>query len=120
VWHTDANYREILPLLIEVGLDGFQGFYETPDGIRLEELAQLTMRSGKPPILFGSISTVWVLPHGGPADVRREVERCVEASQGRAPLLLAPSSSIGPEVPSHNVCAVFEHGRTYRPSWARG
>ena len=118
VWHTDANYRAILPLLIDAGLDGFQGFYETSDGIRLEDMAQLTMRSGKPPILFGSLSTVWVLPHGGPEEVRREVERCVEASQGRAPLLLAPSSSIGPEVSAGNVTACFEHGRTYRPSWA--
>lgn len=120
VWHTDANYRQILPLLIEAGLDGFQGFYETSDGIRIEDMATLTMRSGRPPILFGSVSTVWVLPHGGPNEVRREVERCVEASQNRAPLLLAPSSSIGPEVAPENVTAFFEHGRTYRPSWATG
>lgn len=119
VWHTDANYRAILPLLIDAGLDGFQGFYETPAGICIEDMATLTMRSGQPPILFGSISTVWVLPHGGPDEVRGEVERCVEASQGRAPLLLAPSSSIGPEVASENVTAFFEHGRTYSPTWAK-
>jgi len=119
VWHTDANYRAILPAMIELGLDGFQGFYETSEGITIEHMAGLTMRSGRPPILFGSLSTVWVLPHGGPDDVRREVERCVEASGGRAPLLLAPSSSIGPEVPAENVRALFDHARRYRPSWAR-
>jgi len=118
VWHTDANYRQLLPAMIELGLDGFQGFYETPEGITIEHMAGLTMRSGRPPILFGSISTVWVLPHGSPADVRREVERCVDASEGRAPLLLAPSSSIGPEVPAANVRALFDHARTYRPSWS--
>ncbi len=98
VWHADANYRRILPRLIELGIDGFQGFYETEDGVRLEDLTQMSARSGDPLILFGSVSTAWVLPTGTVEDVRREVERCVEAVGPQGGLLLAPTSSIGPDV----------------------
>ncbi|MFQ5809142.1 MAG: uroporphyrinogen decarboxylase family protein [Armatimonadota bacterium] len=120
VWHADANYRLILPRMIELGIDGFQGFYETEDGVRLEDLAQMRARSGDPLILFGSISTAWVLPTGTVGDVRHEVERCVEAAGNGTGLLLAPSSSIGPEVPSENVLAMYDHARAYVPTWARG
>jgi hypothetical protein len=120
VWHADANYRRILPRMIELGLDGFQGFYETEDGVRLEDLAQMRVRSGDPLILFGSISTAWVLPTGTVGDVRREVERCVEAAGNGGGLLLAPSSSIGPEVPAENIRAMYDHARGYVPTWARG
>jgi hypothetical protein len=115
IWHADANYRQILARMIELGIDGFQGFYETDDGIRLEDLAQMSARSGDPLILFGGISTAWVLPRGTTADVRRAVERCIDIACGRGGLLLAPSSSIGPEVPSENILAMYEHARTYRP-----
>ncbi|MBM4083909.1 MAG: hypothetical protein FJ272_03885, partial [Planctomycetes bacterium] len=56
----------------------------------------------------------WVLPRGTVEDVRREVERCVNAVGDRGGFLLAPTSSIGPEVPAENVRAMYEHGRTYR------
>ncbi len=108
VWHADANYRQIIPRMVELGVDGFQGLYETPDGVRLEDLARMRSRDGRPLILFGSVSTVWVLPHGGPDDVRREVERCIRAVGGQGGLLIAPSSSIGPEVPWENVDAMYE------------
>lgn len=119
VWHSDANYRQIAPRLLEIGIDGFQGLYETAGGTRLEDLARLRTREGRPPIIFGSISTVWVLPHGSPDDVRREVERCVEAVGPQGGLVLAPSSSIGPEVSDENIEALYDHARNYVPSWKR-
>lgn len=115
VWHTDANYKQILPRMIELGLDGFQGFYETENGVRLEDLAEMKARSGDPLILFGSVSTAWVLPRGTPDDVRREVERCLNARWDTGGLLLAPTSSIGPEVTPENVLAMYEHARTHTP-----
>lgn len=120
VWHCDANYRLIIDEMIALGLDGFQGLYETERGIRLEDLAAKRTPAGEPLLIFGSVSTVWVLPHGGPEEVRREVERCVETVGPQGGLLLAPSSSIGPEVPPENVHAYFDHGSRYVPSWLRG
>ena len=114
VWHTDANYKRILPSMIELGIDGFQGFYETDDGIRLENLARMSALSGDPLLFFGSVATAWVLPLGTVEDVKREVERCIDAVRGRGGLLLAPTSSIGPEVPPENVKAMYQHALEYR------
>lgn len=119
VWHCDANYRLIVDRMLALGLDGFQGFYETEDGIRLEGLAAKRTPAGQPLVLFGSLSTVWVLPYGSPDDVRLEVERCVEAVGPQGGLLLAPSSSVGPEVPETNLRALFAHATSYVPSWRR-
>ena len=116
VWHTDANYKQILSRMIELGIDGFQGFYETDSGIRLKDLARMDSLSGDPLLLFGSVATAWVLPLGTVEDVKRDVERCIDAVRGRGGLLLAPTSSIGPEVPPENVRAMYQHAREYRPT----
>jgi len=115
VWHCDANYTEILDDLIELGIDGFQGFYEEPGGIELENLAKLRARSGEPLILFGGMSTVTTLPLGTVEEVRAAVDRCAMLAEERGGgLLIAPSSSIGPEAPKENVLAMYEHARRAR------
>lgn len=111
IWHADANYRRIVPRMIELGIDGFQGLYEEKGGMQLEELARMKAVTGLPLLFFGSISTVKVLPSGTEEDVRREVDRCIRAVGDRSGLLLAPSSSIGPEVPKENIRAMFERAR---------
>ncbi len=115
VWHADANYREILPQMIELGLAGFQGFYEEEGGILFEDLAQTDSAEGNPLILFGGMSTVTTLPQETPDDVRKRVDHCFETVRDRGGLLLAPSSSIGPEAPVENVIAMYEHANS-RPS----
>jgi hypothetical protein len=109
IWHADANYTEILPPMIALGIDGFQGFYEEEGGMQLAKLARLKAANGEPLILFGSVLTWGALAHGTPAEVKHDVDRCVKAAAGRGGLLLAPSSSIGPEAPRENVLAMFEH-----------
>lgn len=112
VWHTDANYREILAQMIALGLDGFQGFYEEPGGMQLEDVAARKATSGDPLLIFGSVSTVWVLPSGKPEEVEAAVARCVRVAEGRGGgLLLAPSSSIGPEAPIENIWAMYRAPR---------
>ncbi|MBM3502213.1 MAG: hypothetical protein FJX74_26475 [Armatimonadetes bacterium] len=112
IWHCDANYRAILPQMIALGIDGFQGLYEEEGGVRLEDLARMSAATGDPLIVFGSVLTWGALSQGTPEDVRRDVNRCRAAVRQRGGLLLAPSSSIGPEAPSENVLAMYEHART--------
>ncbi len=109
IWHADANYTQILPQMIALGIDGFQGFYEEDGGMQLEKLARMEAASGEPLILFGSVLTWGALVHGTLEDVKRDVDRCVNVVKGRGGLLLAPSSSIGPEAPWENVLAMFQH-----------
>ena len=111
VWHTDANYRAILPRMLELGIDGFQGLYESPDGVRFEDVAAMRGPTGRAPIVFGSISTHLVLPQGTVAEVEAAVDRCVDLARGRGGVLIAPSSSIGPEVPARNIEAMYRRVR---------
>jgi uroporphyrinogen-III decarboxylase len=111
IWHSDANYREILPRMVDLGIDGVQGLYESPGGMRVEDVAQMRTPAGDPLVIFGSISTHLVLPQGSVAEVEAAVDRCVDIARGRGGLLIAPSSSIGPEVPAENIAAMYRRVR---------
>lgn len=118
VWHSDGNINPIVDRLLECGINGFQGLQEDTylpehQRVRLEGLAHRRDRWGEPLILYGSISVRDVLPHGSVADVKREVERCVDACRGRSGFFLAPTSTVGPDVPFENIVAMYEHGREY-------
>ena len=66
------------------------------------------MKSGEKPILWGSISVTTTLPFGTPDDVRKDVVRCVREADDGSGFSLAPSSSVGPEVPVENIFAMCE------------
>jgi len=84
IWHSDGNTMPIVPQLIEVGVDGFQGLQESVGvKIDLNRLAQFKALSGKKVILVGSISTIKTLPLGTVEDVEKDVERCIEIAERR-------------------------------------
>jgi len=70
-------------------------------------------RSGRKLILWGSISVSSTLPFGSTRDVRREVERCIDAAADGGGFFLTPSSSVGPEVPDENLLTMYRHAIEY-------
>ena len=118
VWHSDGNINPILSRLLDCGIDGFQGLQEDTylpehQRVRLERLAGMKARAGDPLIVFGSVSVREVLPFGTVADVKRDVERCIDTCAGRGGYFLAPTSTAGPDIPCANLDAFFGHGREY-------
>ncbi|MEN6546003.1 MAG: uroporphyrinogen decarboxylase family protein [Armatimonadia bacterium] len=118
IWHSDGNINPIIDRLLECGINGFQGLQEDsylPDHqkVHLEALAHREDRWGEPLILYGSLSVRDVLPHGTVEDVRREVERCIDACRHRSGFFLAPTSTVGPDVPIENIIAMYEWGNEY-------
>lgn len=118
VWHSDGNINPIIDRLLDCGIDGFQGLQEDrwlpPEQVvPLGRLAKMTARTGDKLILFGSLSVRDVLPHGTPDDVRRDVERCIDAAAEGGGYFLAPTSTLGPDVPVENIEAMAEHCREY-------
>jgi uroporphyrinogen decarboxylase len=118
VWHSDGNINPILERLLGCGIDGFQGLQEDrylPEHQRvsLEHLARMRDWNGQALILWGSVSVRDVLPHGSVEEVKQEVERCIDACRGRSGFFLAPTSTVGPDVPEENIIAMYEHGREY-------
>ncbi|MHB8995167.1 MAG: uroporphyrinogen decarboxylase family protein [Armatimonadota bacterium] len=118
VWHSDGNINPIIDRLVEAGINGFQGLQEDtflPENqrVRLESLVERTDRFGDQLIIYGSVSVRDVLPHGTVDDVKREVERCVDACRGRSGFFLGPTSTVGPDVPVANIVAMYQHAREY-------
>jgi hypothetical protein len=112
LWHCDGNLMPMIPRLLEAGIGGFQGFqYE--DGMDYERICRMTTRNGEPVMIWAGVSVTTTLPHGTPADVKRELSWLV--SNGPAPgLFLGASSSITPGVPWENLDALIETLAWYR------
>lgn len=117
IWHCDGNLMQMVPRLLEVGLGGFQGFqYE--DGMDYEKICRMKTRDGDDLFIIAGISVTRTLPHGNPADVRRQMDWLVEKGP-KVGLILGCSSSIAPGVPLENMKTLIEgfnyyrtHGRT--------
>jgi len=112
IWHCDGNLMDLVPRLLEVGIGGFQGFqYE--DGMDYERICRMTDRDGNPLFIIAGVSVTRTLPHGTPADVRRELDWLVEKGP-RVGLMLGCSSSVAPGVPLENMKTLIEGFAHYR------
>jgi hypothetical protein len=70
-------------------------------------------RQGDALFIIGGVSVTTTLPHGSPADVRRQLDWLVERGPRRG-LMLGVSSSIAPGVPRVNMQTLIEGLRHYR------
>lgn len=112
IWHCDGNIMPIVKNLLDAGIDGFQGFQEEC-GVDLVQLAKLKTKSGGKPILFGSVSVTSTLPLGTVEDVKRSVEKSIDVCAHGGGFVLAPTSTVGPDVPVENIFTMYEHGKNY-------
>jgi hypothetical protein len=112
IWHCDGNLMAMVPRLIEAGIGGFQGFqYE--HGMDYEAICRMKTRDGDDLFIIAGVSVTTTLPHGTPADVRRELDWLVRTGPRRG-LMLGSSSSIAPGVPVENLRALIEGLSHYR------
>jgi hypothetical protein len=106
VWHSDGDVRPLIDMLIEAGIEGFQG-YQPECGVTLELLAEKRTRDGNPLLLFGPMAVTTELPVLTPAEVRERVRQAIATCRGKADLVLFTSNTINPDVPLENVCAMY-------------
>jgi hypothetical protein len=112
IWHCDGNLTDMVPRLLELGISGFQGFqYEA--GMDYERICRMKDRQGRDLVIIAGSSVTTTLPHGTPADVKREMEWLVRCGPKRG-LFLGCSSSIAPGVPWENMKMLVEGFRYYR------
>jgi len=112
IWHCDGNLMEMVPRLLEAGIEGFQGFqYE--DGMDYKRICAMKTRDGDSLIIIAGVSVTHTLPRGTPADVKKELAWLVDNGPERG-LFLGASSSITPGVPWENIMALIEGLRYYR------
>ncbi|MBN1402765.1 MAG: hypothetical protein JXA74_18125 [Anaerolineae bacterium] len=107
IWHSDGDVRPIVDLLLDCGIQGFQGF-QPECGLTLEYLVQKRTREGCALILFGPLAVTTELPVLTPAEIRQRVRRAIDYCHGRAHLALFTSNTINPDVPLENILAMHE------------
>jgi uroporphyrinogen decarboxylase len=101
--HSCGKVDEILPDLIECGLDCLNPFQ--PEAMDIFHVArcfaaQLTF--------FGGISVQQSLPLGTPAQVREEVHRLLDDLGARGGYIAAPANAVPVDARPENVAAMIE------------
>jgi len=112
IWHCDGNVTPILGSIIDIGYDGLQGFQEET-GVDFPRIMSMKGKSGRPLIVFGSMSVTTTLPFGTVEDVKEDVERCIDLADGRGGFVLWLSNVAQADVPVENIFAMYEHAKKY-------
>ena len=104
--HCCGGVRELLPALIEAGLDAINPVQITCSGM---EAAGLKRDFGKDITFWGGgCDTRFVLPRGGPDEVRQHVRRQVQTLSGGGGFVFQQVHNIMADVPAGNVVAMME------------
>lgn len=108
--HTCGSVVEIIPDMIDCGLDVLQSIQPEAAGM---SLADLKMRFGKRLCFQGGVSIQKTMPYGTPDDVRREVAALARASRPDGGYIFCTSHNIQADTPVENVVALVEAYREY-------
>ena len=105
VWlHSCGNVRQIIPDLIEIGLDVLN-----PIQSQAMDVDDLARDFGGDVCFWGGLDVQVTVPRGTPADIDREVKHLVEVlGSSRGGYLGGTSHTILPDAPLENIRAAFE------------
>jgi uroporphyrinogen decarboxylase len=101
--HSCGNVTEILPDLIEIGVDVFNPFQ--PEVMDVEEVKR---SHGERLTFFGGISTQKTLPYGSVAEVKEEVRRLIDRIGRSGGYIAAPAHDIPKDARPENIAAMME------------
>jgi hypothetical protein len=118
LWHCDGNLTELLPYLIDAGVNGFQGFqYE--DGMDYVNICKLKAKNGKSMVIQAGVSVTREMPMGTPEDIKKQLKFLVDNGP-RTGLFLSTSSSCAPGTPWENIKTALEGFEYYRINGRNG
>jgi len=106
--HSCGAIRELIPLLIEAGVDILDPIQVTAKGMIPEELAT---EFGGQITFHGGIDTQRVLPTATPAQVADHVRHTVATLDATGRYIFAPSQILGPDIPVENILAMYRTAR---------
>ncbi len=103
--HSCGSVRELIPDLIDVGVDILDTLQPEAAGMDPGELKRLF---GDRICFHGAVSTAGVLAYGSAEDVRKEVADRIGVMAPGGGFCLAPTHTIMPNTPVENVLAMYE------------
>jgi uroporphyrinogen decarboxylase len=108
MFHSCGSVYEIIPYLIEAGLDIL---YPVQPKARFMALELLRREFGSFLSFYGGFDVQQILPFGSVLDVEREVDRIVGLFKGQGGYVLSTSHVITEDVPEDNVIRLYERMR---------
>jgi uroporphyrinogen decarboxylase len=113
--HTDGKVDEIIPDLIEIGVDILN-----PIQPEVMDPARVKRMYGHELVFFGAISVQHTLPFGTPDEVGDEVKLRMETIGADGGYIMTPAHLINPDIPWANIVAFFDAARRYGRYGCRG
>jgi uroporphyrinogen decarboxylase len=109
IWyHSDGNILDIIPDLIEAGVDVLNPLQ--PECLDIDEVYR---RHGSRLVMDGCMGTQSTMPFGTPTDVRLRVRELIGKYGRNGGLILSPTHVLEPEVPLANIDAFCGACREY-------
>jgi uroporphyrinogen decarboxylase len=106
--HSDGAVYDLIPDLIEIGVEGLNPVQYTARGMQLERLKR---QFGKDLGFFGGSLENESLSYSTPEEVRRIAAETIKILAPAGGFLFASIHNITPEVPPENILALFETAR---------
>ena len=103
--HSCGSVAEIIPDLIEIGLDVLESVQPEPAGMNPYELKR---KFGDRITFWGCLGSQSTVQFGTPAEIKAEVKRLTETMARGGGYILAPAKSLQPGTPFENAVALTE------------
>jgi uroporphyrinogen decarboxylase len=103
--HCCGSIAEIIPDLIEVGLDVLESVQPEADGMNPYELKR---RFGRDITFWGALGSQSTIPFGSPNQIKAEIAMLSREMARGGGYILAPAKALQPETPVENAAAVVE------------
>ena len=104
-WHCCGSVHNVLPSMIEAGIDVFDVVQTSAKDMELEKVYKLY---GKDVCLHGGIDAQDLLVNKKPKEVREEVKKVINLWGNKGGVILAPSHEVPPDIPIENILAIYE------------
>ena len=101
--HSDGDIQAIIPDLIDLGLTILNPVQ--PD---VMDIYDIKREYGKDLTFWGGVSVQHLLPHCSASEVRDEVRRLIRDVGAGGGLVIAPTHSLGSDIPPENLIVVLE------------
>lgn len=104
-WHCCGNVNEILPSMIDAGIDVFDVVQTSAKDMELEKIYK---KYGSSVCFHGGIDVQKLLVFGKPEDIKTEVKKIINLWGNSGGIILAPSHEALPETPMENILAIYK------------
>jgi uroporphyrinogen decarboxylase len=104
-WHVCGSVHEVLPMMIDAGIDVFDVVQTSARDMEIENVYRLY---GDKVCLHGGLDVQRLLVERSETDVRAEVRKIVDLWGNRGGVILAPSHETLPDTPIGNVLAIYD------------